>query len=405
MDQDFEPLVDERLAQAVRQVLRSVPFYASYDPEAELSSLPVLRRDALLGTQPTQFIPAGLDVAAALAAGTLRPLTTSGSTDEPLKVYADLELQLPPSTWSMHGLPEAARLVNLTSGVCLGTSCPGDIAPYGADGLLLTFRAGLFEASDAHIARAVSAFNAFAPDIAFVNPVWLHWLHRRASERSLVLHQPRLLVFTYQYPSRCQRRALARAFHAPQVEFYGASEFGGTDLAIGCPEGHLHLVDYQAFVETSPSRHAGLDELVFTTPLSKAMPLLRYAPGDLGRVGFAGQDECALWNAPVLELDGRVDDVMHPGERAVTTREFDDAVGEVDGLEFYEARFGNGELSMKGITTRGAQREVEAALRPQVAALGFARFTFTPVERLALGPSGKLRLTGEDDRNALDLRP
>lgn len=390
------------LREAVQRVVRSVPFYSSYDAQAALSSFPVLRREALLSVPPAQFVTPEIDLPAALASGRFRPLTTSGSTDEPLKVYADVELSLPPSVWSMHGLADDAKLTSLTSGVCLGTSCPGDIAPHGERGLLLTFRAGLFEASDAQVVRTVGAFNAFAGDIAFVNPVWLHWLHRRALGLGLTLHQPQLLVFTYQYPSRCQRRALAKAFQAPQVEFYGASEFGGTDLAIGCPAGHLHLVDYQAFVETIASEHEGHDELVFSTPLSRAMPLLRYAPGDLGRVGFVDDDACELSSVLAVELDGRVADVMHTGERAVTTREFDDVVSEIEGLAFYEARSGaDGALFMKGIVDDGFS---EPALRAGVLALGFKSFTFAVVERFALGASGKLRLTGEDDRNALLVR-
>lgn len=390
------------LHEAVRRVLRSVPYYASYDAAAALSSFPVLRRDALLSVPAAHFVAREIDLPAALASGQFRPLTTSGSTDEPLKVYADLELALPPSVWAMHGLPDDAKLTSLTSGVCLGTSCPGDIAPHGGRGLLLTFRAGLFEASDAHVTRSVEAFNTFGGDIAFVNPVWLHWLHRRAQGLGLTLHQPRLLVFTYQYPSRCQKRALAKAFRAPQVEFYGASEFGGTDLAIGCPAGHLHLVDYQAWVETLPSEHEGHDELVFSTPLSRSMPLLRYAPGDLGRVGFVDEEACELSSVLAIELDGRVADVMHTGQRSVTTRELDDVVGEVEGLAFYEARnSAGGALFIKGIVDPGFS---EQALRAGVLELGFSSFTFEAVERFALGPSGKLRLTGEDDRNALVRR-
>ncbi|MFZ5446854.1 MAG: hypothetical protein ACOZQL_43105 [Myxococcota bacterium] len=396
----FAPLDEEALAAQVREVIREVPFYARYAEGSPLSSLPVLRRDDLLGVPPAQWVRRSIDLPAELAAGTIRPVTTSGSTDEPLKVYADLALSLPPAVWSMHGVADDAKLVNLTSPVCLGSACPGDVAPLGERVLLLTFGAGLFEASDAAITRAARAFNDFAPEIAFVNPVWLHWLHRRAQGLGLALHQPRLLVFTYQYPSGCQRRALARAFSAPQVEFYGASEFGGTELAVGCPEGHLHLVNYQAFAEQLASDVPGHAELVFTTPLSRTMPLLRYAPGDLGRIGWVDEGGCALWEIPTLTLEGRVADVLHAPDRPVTTREFDALVGEVDGLEFYEARSRGGALALRCV---GAP-ELEGALREAVAPLGFSRVQVTFVPRLSLGASGKLRLTGEDDAHALDAR-
>lgn len=407
MTDRYDPLTGERLLETVRRALAHIPFYANYPApsgDAWFEALPVLRRDDLTGVPPTRWLHPDLDLAAELARGTLRPLTTSGSTDEPLRVYADTALSLPPNVWSMHGLPDDAKLVNLTAPVCLGSSCPGDVAPHGARGLLLTFRAGLFTASDVSIARAVTAWNAFAPRIAFVNPAWLHWLHRRARGLGLTMRPPELLCLTYQYPSVCQRRALKAAFPVPQVEFYGASEFGGTDLAIGCDQGHLHLVEYQAYVEALPSEHAGHDELVFTTPVSRAMPLVRYTPGDLGRVTRVEEDACALWDVPVVELHGRLSEVMHSTTQVVTTRAFDDAVGAVPGLEFYVARSRQGALTMQVIVAPGQDAAVTSALQACAQALGFSSLAVQVVEQLALGASGKLQLTGEDERHALETR-
>lgn len=401
MSDSLEPFDEERLAAEVARVLEEVPFYSGY--RGALAEFEVLRRDDLLGVPPVQWVRRGVDLAAELTRGTIRPVTTSGSTDEPLKVYADLSISLPPTVWSMHGLEEPLRLANLTSPVCLGNSCPGDVARLDERVLLLTFGMGLFEASDAAITRVAKAFNEFAPDIAFVNPVWLHWLALRATRLGLTLHQPKLIALTYQYPSRCQRRGLARAFpNVPQVEFYGASEFGGTDLAIGCPSGHLHVVNYQAFVEVLPSVHEGHDELVFSTPTSRTMPLLRYAPGDLGRLTWLDDDACELADVPVLELDGRVSDAMHVGGRVVTTRAFDDALGDVEGLLFYEARARGDVLGVRLISEPGAERQVELTVREALRHFGRLELTF--VERFALGPSGKLKLTGDDERNALDVR-
>lgn len=400
------PFDESSLAAEVARVLETVPFYERVARGTTLEQLKVLRRDDLLDARPEQLVRRDVDLPGELAKGTIRPITTSGSTDEPLKVYADVTLQLPPQVWTMHGLGEHATLANLTSPVCLGTSCPGDVARLDERLLLLTFGAGLFEASDAAIKRVATAFNDFAPDIAFVNPVWLHWLHLRAHQLGLSLHTPKLLAFTYQYPSRCQRRALAAAFPGvPQVEFYGASEFGGTDLAIGCPDGHLHLVDYQAFAEPLPSEHAGHDELVFSTPRSRTVPLLRYAPGDLGRIGWVDEGECVLWEVSTLELDGRVADVMHAANgRVVTTRAFDDVVGAIDGLWFYEARARGGALSVRAVCEPGREASVAAALDGAATQLGFTSAGCTFVAKLALGASGKLRLTGEDERNVLDAR-
>lgn len=396
MTVEFEPLVGDRLRAAISRVLESVPFYAGQTLEA----LGVLRRDDLARATPVQWVGEGFDVALELTRGTVRMMTTSGSTDEPLKVLADGLHPLPPNVWSMHGLADPVRLVTLTAPVCLGTHCPGDIAPDGDHGLLLTFRRGLFDAPDEAIARAVEAWNAFEGDVVFANPVWLHWLVRRAKALALQLHRPKLIALTYQYISRCQRRALGRAFEGvPQVEFYGASEFAGVDLAIGCDAGHLHVVDYQVFAEAQPSAEApGHEELIFSTPTSRTMPLLRYAPGDLGGLYEVDEGDCALAHAPVLQVDGRVADVMR-SNRSLTTREADDALS-VEGLEFYAARARDGVLHVQAVGDPSCRAAIEAAAR----SLGFTASVVTFVDRLTLGASGKLTLTQDDDRHALDLR-
>jgi hypothetical protein len=395
MTVEYEPLVGERLQAALARVLETVPFYAGKSPE----SLPLLRREDLAGVAPARWVPADFDVSAELSRGTVRMMTTSGSTDEPLRIVADGLHPLPPNVWAMHGLDEPVKLVTLTAPICLGTHCPGDIAPDGEHGLLLTFRKGLFTASDEAVGRAGEAWNQLQPDVAFANPVWLHWLARRAAGLGLSLHQPKVLALTYQYVSQCQRRGLRRYFSAPQVEFYGASEFAGVDLAIGCDAGHLHVVDYQVFAEAVPCDEVpGHDELFFSTPTSRTMPLLRYSPGDLGGLFEVDEGDCALWHAPVVQLEGRVAHVMH-SERPVTTREADEALS-VEGLEFYTARARAGALHLDCVGDPACRGALETAGR----ALGFSATLVTFVERLELGPSGKLTLTQDDDRHALELR-
>lgn len=392
----LEPLAGERLLTCARDVLEHVPFYRGAKV-SRFEELPVLRRDDLTRARPEDWIRADVDLPAQLARGHFRAVTTSGSTDEPLKILMDEEHPFPPDLWTVHGLPADPRWVNLTAPVCLGTRCPGDVAPWGDRGLLLTFRHGLFHAGDAAVRAAVEAFNTFHPDYALVNPVYLHWLAVRAARLDLELVPPRLICVSYQYPSRCQLSALERLFGVPVIGFYGASEFGGTDLALGCPEGHLHLVDYQAFAETVPvPGHEALRELVFSTPLSRTMPLLRYAPGDVGVLKRAARGRCPLWQVPVVEVHGRVSELMN----GVTTRAFDEAMSAVKGLLFYQARLGPRGLRVATL----AEREVGAGVKAAAARLGFRDCTVTAVEGFELGASGKLQLTGDDETHPIDAR-
>jgi acyl-coenzyme A synthetase/AMP-(fatty) acid ligase len=106
----------------------------------------------------------------------------------------------------------------------------------------------------------------------------------------------------------------------------------------------------------------------------------------------------------VVELDGRVSEVLRTAADVVTTREFDDAIADVEALEFYVARSRAGGVRVQGIVAPGLEAQVERALRAAIAPLGFERVEVVFVETLPLGASGKLQLTGEDDRNALETR-
>jgi len=57
------------------------------------------------------------------------------------------------------------------------------------------------------------------------------------------------ILCSYQYLSHCQRRALARHFAAPLLALYSATELGGSQIGVGCPEGNLHVRLDQVFVE------------------------------------------------------------------------------------------------------------------------------------------------------------
>jgi phenylacetate-CoA ligase len=101
------------------------------------------------------------------------------------------------------------------------------------------------------------------------------------------------------------------------VNFYGLSEMCGPGVAAECLEVRdgLHVHEDHFLVEVvdaqsgAPVEEGAEGELVFTTLLKEAMPLLRYRTGDVGSLTFE-PCACGRTTARIRGLRGRLDDVI-----------------------------------------------------------------------------------------------
>jgi phenylacetate-CoA ligase len=101
------------------------------------------------------------------------------------------------------------------------------------------------------------------------------------------------------------------------VNFYGLSEMCGPGVAAECVEVRdgLHVHEDHFLVEVidpesgEPLREGAEGELVFTTLLKEAMPLLRYRTGDIGSLTFEPCG-CGRTTARIRGLRGRRDDMI-----------------------------------------------------------------------------------------------
>ena len=101
------------------------------------------------------------------------------------------------------------------------------------------------------------------------------------------------------------------------VNFYGLSEMCGPGVATECLEARdgLHVHEDHFIVEVvDPESGVPVDEgvegeLVFTTLLKEAMPLLRYRTGDIASVTFE-PCSCGRTTARIRDLRGRRDDMI-----------------------------------------------------------------------------------------------
>ena len=133
--------------------------------------------------------------------------------------------------------------------------------------------------------------------------------------------KPRVVIITSEMLLEPHRLAMVGAFGAEPVNEYGAVE--GGIIAFQCPAGNWHLFADNILVEIVDPDQEGNGKVVITPLANRAMPLVRYELGDVGR--FVG-GKCACGrNLPLFELSkGRISDVVETPRGKVASTDFFD---------------------------------------------------------------------------------
>ena len=131
------------------------------------------------------------------------------------------------------------------------------------------------------------------------------------------------------------KNELRRVFGVPVHEVYGGHEFGC--VASTCEQqDRMHIMMSECLVETVRNgKHAGpgeLGEIVVTTFINRAMPLIRYRPGDVGRLY---EEPCSCGRkTQLLVLEGRMEDTLITSKGIRTEKEIMDFLMRWPNIEF-----------------------------------------------------------------------
>jgi phenylacetate-CoA ligase len=254
--------------------------------------------------------------------------TTSGTTGEPKRVY--------------HTFRDVQALTNLGA-VALRAGHPGQLVAL----IALPMSHGLWMGS-ASAQRAVERagglplpvgaddpretlkwMQRFEPNVVVSSPSYFTVLTRVAEEAGYCPGLDMVLLGG-EVLTGAQKTRFSEYWCAQVFDSYGSTEIGGGQT-IALPEctafnlNDLHLVTEIVDPETGEPADEG--ELVFTTLMREAMPLLRYRSGDRGRWA-----NCACWlpfNA--VQLAGRTDDMIVAGDMNLYGHVIADAAAKVAG--------------------------------------------------------------------------
>jgi phenylacetate-CoA ligase len=414
----YPPDYVARCRAALEEALDHTPAYAAwqpYDPGptfdvfTRLAALPALTKRELRAFGPQGFVPHGRDMTAALAAGEIELVSTSGTTSDQVTNiwYQPWWNASESASWQINARARAVatgahREAILTSPFCTGFPCE--------DGLLrreertlgrflyLSERSDPSTWPESLMDRMVEEINAYRPVLLEANPSFLARLARHIVHQKLRVQSPALIVLTYEYPSVLHYRQIRRAFDAPIASSYGATEAGYVFME--CEQGRLHQVSANGHVDFLPlaPEHGGPDVgCILVTPFDNPWrALLRFDIGDLVRLA---PEACPCGRHDGLTLasvEGRTVNVTRtPEGRAVTQGELDRALSMVEGLAAYQwLQTSRAAYRLRFVAEGTAPRRVANAAREILRALygASADIALDPVETLAPDPPGKYRL-------------
>ena len=330
--------------------------------------------------------------------------TTGGSTGQPVTVEKDARAL----AWDLAAMWRGYQWAGVGIGDPQGrlwgvpVTAAGRRYAWWADALLHRRRCSAFQFTVADMDRYTELLNRFQPSYLY-GYVSMLVEYARHLRRSGVAPRFRLksVIATSEVLEPQQRAVLEEAFACRVFNEYGCGEVGR--IAHECEHGSMHLNAENLLVEVQHPdgsvATAGEGLLLVTDLMNRAMPLIRYQIGDIGKLGTA---TCACGRGlPVLEkVFGRAYDMITgPGNRKFHGQFFIYMVEQAQRLRlgidaFQVIQSGLNELTLNIVPGEGYGGDTRAFVRsylqerfdPDV------KLSLRTVDRIERERSGKMRV-------------
>jgi phenylacetate-CoA ligase len=183
----------------------------------------------------------------------------------------------------------------------------------------------------------VEQLHRFCPAVLSGLPTYLQFLARHIAQSREPPPPIGSLLPEGSLSTPTLKKELTGVFGVPVHEVYGAHELGS--VATTCEQrDKLHIMMPEFLVEAVRNgKHAAsgeLGEIVVTSFINSTMPLIRYTPGDVGRLY---EEHCACGRrTQLLTLEGRLQDTMVTSKGIFTAQAIIEFFGAYSNIEFFQ---------------------------------------------------------------------
>ncbi len=360
---------------ALNTALEKVPLYVSWrrmDPgstaeiDYRFAAMPALTKKDIRENFPGSILPVNKDIALGMASGEIDLVETSGTTNDKItniwnQKWWDAAER---ASWRLNAHtapfinqpPKEAILVNPLNVGYISDSVDLPFEKRRVNRYLyLNEKTDPLVWTNSIMDRMVDELNEFQPEILEANPAMLARLCRYISANGKQVYQPRIVTFTYEYPTRLHYKQIGQVFQVPTASSYGSTETGYVFMQCECGNFHQNTefsrVDFQPLLE----EHGGpLLGRILVTPLDNSWSyLVHFDTGDLVYLKEDGSCPCGRDKGMILSaVCGRtVNLTITKKGRLVTLRELDDTVSQIDKIDLYKLiQTGDGEYEIIVVT-------------------------------------------------------
>lgn len=317
--EDLAAIVQRRLDVMLEDACRHVPYYRNLELQApELSEFPLLDRQEVANNAES-FVSDRFD------SKKLLTLYTGGSSASPLKVYISKSVrQKTYAFWQSFYDGMNFRIGDRkASFVGRKIQEPGnDKPPFWRYNLIdRQLILSSYHMSTQNLGHYVRKLNEFKPKIIEGYPLSIYRLAEYIeSHNEKLTFQLSGVSTSSENFSAAHRTVIEKAFNCRVFDQYGSAE--SVVFASECEHGSMHIEPEYGIVEVLTDagevQPQGEGELIVTTLLNDAMPLVRYRIGDLGEI-VRESCPCGRHTKILRQLQGKVGSFIANGDKRVPT--------------------------------------------------------------------------------------
>jgi len=398
---------------------RHVPLYKNwgqFDPgpttplNERFNALPVLTKADIRAGFPSGLLPDFKDLNEGLSNEEIEYTFTSGTTAEKVvniwnQRWWDASEA---ASWKLNlhtaSLPYPQKQAKLASSLNVGISCEEDL-PINhrilGHTLYLNEKMSILQWQPRHLKRMVSEMNTYRPVVLEANPSLLARLAWWVNDNGTEIFSPKVIVFTFEFPSALHLEAIKRAFSSALVSSYGSTETGF--VMEQCENGSMHQNISFCRIDFEPLKpqYGGpeLGRILVTTFDNHWNYIIRFDVGDLIRLNPTGECSCGR-NQGVIAgaIDGRVSNVTYSIDgRLITTKTLDDSLSVINTLRDYrleqsdQTHYLLQAMLAPNANQPAARDELHGVLRAVYGEGGIYKIQI--VDSILPGPAGKFRRT------------